>query len=365
MQNDISQYRAYSNGLSKLFPVPNQFTNNSVDADSLKEQLRQYYDVLIKAGVMFTRSELKKKNLIDLRGICTYECHMGNNDVNSCIPDIYGRRITDDFLWNNFWYCYVPCFNEGVLQINTARYLYWKINKLDVIERVMDIFVCDYSRIADVWQMGTNFNAHFEFDAVESVNKYSKESIRKKISEDHLMRVRLNDYQAPYQIYNIIPCENFNWNSREIELWKNMVASSEGYQRQLETKNTNAGLELLKIFSHFILLSNQELYENKPKADRKTNAAKRKVKIESGEVISSEKLVRVVGHVCVTSEKPPKLPSKETVVKYKTAVWTARGGVRHMKNGKLVPFRESVRHRKCLQQQSADMKAPSTKIIMR
>ena len=39
MQNDISQYRAYSNGLSKLFPVPDQFTNNPTDADSLKEQL--------------------------------------------------------------------------------------------------------------------------------------------------------------------------------------------------------------------------------------------------------------------------------------------------------------------------------------
>ena len=35
-----------------------------------------------------------------------------------------------------------------------------------------------------------------------------------------------------------------------------------------------------------------------------------------------------------------------------------------MKNGKLVPFRESVRHRKCLQSDAND-NIPVTKIIMK
>ena len=66
----------------------------------------------------------------------------------------------------------------------------------------------------------------------------------------------------------------------------------------------------------------------------------------------------------MTPEKPPRMPSKESVIKYKTAVWIARGGIRHMKNGKLVPFRESVRHRKCLQSDAND-DIPATKIIMK
>ena len=43
-----------------------------------------------------------------------------------------------------------------------------------------------------------------------------------------------------------------------------------------------------------------------------------------------------------------KLPTKETVIRYKTAVWKSRGGVRRLKNGKLIPFKESIKHRKYL-----------------
>ena len=70
-----------------------------------------------------------------------------------------------------------------------------------------------------------------------------------------------------------------------------------------------------------ILVAHQELYFNKPKADRKSNSQKKKVKIEADEVLHSDKIVRAVGGIKMTSEKPPRMPSKESVVKYKTAVW--------------------------------------------
>lgn len=359
-----SDIRSYSNELDATFTNVENDTLSINNKTILTEELRQYYDKLINSGVMFKRSDLKKMKMIDMRDICTYNRHYGNSDLDSCIPDVSGSRITDDFLWNNFWYCYIPCFNEGVLQLNKARYLYWKIKKLNIAERTMDIFVCDYNRISEIWQMGTNLNAHFIFEPSEIVQKYSQEILRRKISEDSLMRVRLVDYQTSSQIYKIIPIDNFNWNHREIEIWKHMVSISEAAEHNLRKKNTNAGLELLKIFTHFILVANQELYFNKPKADRKANSQKKKVKIEAGEVLHSDKIVRVVGGIKMTSEKPPRMPSKESVIKYKTAVWTARGGIRHMKNGKLVPFRESVRHRKCLQSDAND-NIPVTKIIMK
>lgn len=76
-----------------------------------------------------------------------------------------------------------------------------------------------------------------------------------------------------------------------------------------------------------------------------------------------KKIVRTVGGIKMTSPKPPRLPSSDSVIHYKTAVWTARGGVRRMKNGKLVPFKESVRHRKCLQKE--DDQVPQTTIRLK
>lgn len=76
-----------------------------------------------------------------------------------------------------------------------------------------------------------------------------------------------------------------------------------------------------------------------------------------------KKIVRTVGGIKMTSPKPPRLPSADSVIHYKTVVWTARGGVRRMKNGKLVPFKESVRHRKCLQK--VDDQVPQTTIRLK
>lgn len=122
-----SDIRCYSNELDFTFTNIENDILNINNKTILTEELRQYYDKLISSGVMFKRSDLKKMNMIDLRDICTYNRHYKNPDLDSCIPDVSGSRITDDFLWNNFWYCYIPCFNEGVLQLNKARYLYWKI----------------------------------------------------------------------------------------------------------------------------------------------------------------------------------------------------------------------------------------------
>lgn len=122
-------------------------------------------------------------------------------------------------------------------------------------------------------------------------------------------------------------------------------------ERLQQHHNTNNAYELAKLFTHFILLANQELYMNKPKAIRKnakSTKAKRIVETDTS-VQQPRKLVRTVGKISMQSEKPPKMPTRETIVHYKTAVWKARGGVRRMKNGKLVPFKESIRRRKCLQ----------------
>ena len=58
---------------------------------------------------------------------------------------------------------------------------------------------------------------------------------------------------------------------------------------------------------------------------------------------------RTVGGLCITSKDIPKMPTHKTVMRYKVASWKTRGFIRTLPNGKKVHVRESVHHRKCLQ----------------
>lgn len=319
------------------------------EMDIRSEVLREYNDNLVQRGIAMTRKDLKQKNIIDLREICTYNKQTGVDDKNK-IPDISGKNITDEFLYNNYWYAYIPCFNEGVLQLNASRYFYWKIRELNTTNRTMQIYVCDYSRINNIWQMGTHIDVTYHFESEEKLKGCSMIIARFLIPK--MFHAEINASKSYVEIYKMIPLDNFYWNERKKKVWDRVISYSLSVRNQLKRHGTDEGSELLKSFTHFILLANQELYYNKPKASRSENKVRRNIEVIGN--ATPRKLIRTVGRTKMTSEKSPKLPTKESVIHYKTAVWTARGGVRRMKNGKLVPFKESVHHRKCLLEQKED-----------
>ena len=119
--------------VAKRFGIQNE--SQLLDmASTGRELLREYNDALLCAGIAMSRAEIKTKNRIDLRGLCTYEKYKGKADEKNRIPDIDGKRLMSEFLYSNYWYCYIPCFSEGVLQLNTDRYVYWKVAKVDTTE---------------------------------------------------------------------------------------------------------------------------------------------------------------------------------------------------------------------------------------
>lgn len=334
-------------------------------ASTGRELLREYNDALLCAGIAMSRAEIKTKNRIDLRGLCTYEKYKGKADEKNRIPDIDGKRLMSEFLYSNYWYCYIPCFSEGVLQLNTDRYVYWKVAKVDTTENAMDVFICDYNRIGSVWQMGVSTDVHYQFlDADKVRERYTVDTVR-YVTVSGGVNVQLDNCREYSKIYRLLPMDSFSWSEKEREIWNKFIANAEADEKQnLSLKGSNSCYELSKIFTHFVMLSNQELWLNKPKAvrsGRSTSETVRKTKV--GERKDVKKIVRTVGGIKMTSPKPPRLPSADSVIHYKTAVWTARGGVRRMKNGKLVPFKESVRHRKCLQK--VDDQVPQTTIRLK
>lgn len=350
--------------VAKRFGIQNE--SQLLDMASIgRELLREYNDALLCAGIAMSRAEIKTKNRIDLRGLCTYEKYKGKADEKNRIPDIDGKRLMSEFLYSNYWYCYIPCFSEGALQLNTDRYVYWKVAKVDTTENAMDVFICDYNRIGSVWQMGVSTDVHYQFwDADKVRERYTVDTVR-YVTVSGGVNVQLDNCREYSKIYRLLPMDSFSWSEKEREIWNKFIANAETDEKQnLSLKGSNSCYELSKIFTHFVMLSNQELWLNKPKAvrsGRSTSETVRKTKV--GERKDVKKIVRTVGGIKMTSPKPPRLPSADSIIHYKTAVWTARGGVRRMKNGKLVPFKESVRHRKCLQK--VDDQVPQTTIRLK
>ena len=287
--------------VAKRFGIQNE--SQLLDmASTGRELLREYNDALLCAGIAMSRAEIKTKNRIDLRGLCTYEKYKGKADEKNRIPDIDGKRLMSEFLYSNYWYCYIPCFSEGVLQLNTDRYVYWKVAKVDTTENAMDVFICDYNRIGGVWQMGVSTDVHYRFwDADKVRERYTVDTVR-YVTVSGGVNVQLDNCREYSKIYRLLPMDSFSWSEKEREIWNKFIANAEADEKQnLSLKGSNSCYELSKIFTHFVMLSNQELWFNKPKAvrsGRSTSETVRKTKVGERKDVKSHTTEVACFHTC-------------------------------------------------------------------
>ena len=287
--------------VAKRFGIQNE--SQLLDmASTGRELLREYNDALLCAGIAMSRAEIKTKNRIDLRGLCTYEKYKGKADEKNRVPDVDGKRLTSEFLYSNYWYCYIPCFSEGVLQLNTDRYVYWKVAKVDTTENAMDVFICDYNRIGGVWQMGVSTDVHYRFWDVDKVReRYTVDTVR-YVTVSGGVNVQLDNCLEYSKIYRLLPMDSFSWSEKEREIWNKFIANAEADEKQnLSLKGSNSCYELSKIFTHFVMLSNQELWLNKPKAvrsGRSTSETVRKTKVGERKDVKSHTTEVACFHTC-------------------------------------------------------------------
>lgn len=362
IKNDV--YIEFNNQSIKNLPK-NSLTDVSNEAH---EMLKEYNFKLIDKNYAIKRSELRKKDTIDLRNILTYQNKSYENKTieEYALPDIRFHTLPSEFLVNNYWYCLIPCFNEGVMQLNEARYIYYKILNIDTIQNKLDIQIKDYLRMDNIWQISVHTTIHYDFNnpqfkqdmnvlfnlITNDDNHLANEIISRLFTDIIINHVTHDNDMNFAEIYRLIPYDEMHWSESQINIWENLIIHyAEDSKQKIRETGSTAEEALIKIFIYATLLSNQILSENKPKAVRNSNktTSKRTIVTETNSK-QPKKLVRTVGNIYMSSVKPPKLPTEETVIHYKTAVWKSRGGVRHMKNGKIVPFKESIKHRKCLQQ---------------
>lgn len=315
---------------------------------------RQYNKMLVQKNYALSRGQLKKLNTIDLRpflfepddpAIDTYQ--MPFDLINDIIHKY--SKDNDMITYSNMagFYVCVPCFSEGVLHITRDRYIYWKIQELKIHgeDRYIKIYLKDYIAYPEYWQPGVEGNLTIPYEIETDI-----------LGTPKFKDIKTSDDIQFSKMFRLLTPQDLAWSNEDYEFFKKTCLNmADTTDLEMAKAGTNNFRSLSVTFMALMSLINFQLYKNKPVANRKANKAKTKVIVQTVDEKQPKQLIRNVGTISIKSVKPPRLPSEETVIHYKVAQWTARGGLRHMKDGRIIPFKESVRRRKCLQDKTSDV----------
>lgn len=335
-----------------LQPASVGMTGKGID-----ECLRDYNDALIKKMHWMTRREVKQKDVIDIRPILNRqnaESWMAPSPGASDDDIIYG--VTD------YWYCYVPCFEEGVLHVNDCRYIWWRVEDLDFDNNRMAVRLQDFIYYADGggWQPGVTGLVCWRFEDPDTVHAgFDPESDPKLLHPPVKFAAVPEDSIPDYiAMYKLVDINTLGWNAAKKKIWRdtimaNAVTGCERMKKQTGMHNLD---NLAGMFTSYMLRINKILDLNKKAkcASRAVSkeshteylAEKKKAKSENRK-LEPERRIMNVGPIVITSRLKPK-PGGRAVADYKKLAWKTRGHMRTLKSGKRVWVRESVHRRKAL-----------------
>jgi hypothetical protein len=278
-------------------------------------------------------------NMFDIRAITE-----PTNDPTQ-IPKIKIETEMEDFIRKTDWLSIVPCFSEGVVQLNKDRYIYYKIEKIDAQNQNYTITLHDYIyRERTHWEVGVQGTLFVSFYEKENETTFSLMPLQ---NETYPHR-RFNE------LYNLIPISEFDWNDAKKTEWKNIMTYAKMMQKQLIKARNNPIEDMFMIMAKAITAINFYLSQNKPSRPINQQRIKRKVEIKTEKITEKPISIRKVGTILIKSEKPPKPITKDSIIHYKTPSWKKRATIRTLRDGRKVYVRESVCHRKCLKDQNID-----------
>ena len=310
------------------------FDQSLIQNKSRVQQLfRDYNRMLIDIGYGMRRSQLKQKNLIDARSL-----FQNKTDIEYAAPKIMDTAITHSDGFKKFvneqnWYIFIPCFESCVIQINKDRYFYLEIKELDTINQKLTLYAKDYLMDCEgVWTPGVSGTIHF--DNLQNEPK-------------SMMQRSYENYMLLSDVYRMIPQKQLKWSDNDYKFWLDIIVEyAVKTEEKLKKNGTDNFREFVKIIQTILPVINYQLYLHKPKPKR-TPKQSSSVKSIPDLTTEPKRITRIIGPISTKSPKPPKLPTEESVRKYKVASWHCRGGMRRLKSGKLVPFKPSIHHRKC------------------
>ncbi len=342
--------------LGTLMAQPSSFTMIGEQSSRL---LREYNLKLIEKMGYMTRRQLKQKDIVDLRAILPLK---GTMEWQAPQPMLNA----EDKLYSveEYYYAYIPCFAEGAYHVNGGRYIYWKLQDLDLEQHRMLVWLQDYIYYNDGcgWQPGVCGTLGWKFaDPLHEKDLAVQEHRRMRAELGHGDNEGdVPDYAAMYGLLD--PVDDMHWGPDDRMAWETVVRPySKAAGSVVRQKSGLDNLDSLgHMFTTYTIKVNRILSEHKKaaRASRQASKAehekylaeKKKALDEQGPEAAKkikERRVRTIGEITITSRSVPK-PGRRAAADYKKPAWKTRGHLRKLPSGKRVYVKESVHRRKAL-----------------
>ena len=291
--------------------------------------MTDYNKKLIDDGLFPSEKEvLTRNNIIDVRHYVERP-----KDLNS-MPTI---KLSDEdyqFLSENDWTLIIPCFEKGTIILNKYRYIYFELKNINVQNKTITAIIQDFeivtSKNSSYWEPG--IQVEYEIKPDLWINNSRPITILNK--------------KTNFDIYNLIPASEFDWTKDQkiafdmVQTHAKLVSQAED-SGKIEMSFSN---NFVNVFTVICIIVNSALNREKLRTKRKkrektndkTNTSSHKPvkkEFEENDEDTIRRLTRYVGKIKIKSQKPPKRPTEETIIKYKVASWPRKGYVRRNKNG--------------------------------
>ena len=308
---------------------------NKIPTNKHFEQLlTEYNQKLIEKGYGISKEKLLSLNVFDVRQIV----EKGENNSPIYIAPVKLTEEIKTWYKTHGWLSLIPCFSEGVMHLNDDRYLYYRVENLNTDTKTYTITLNDYIQQKTYWDVGCQ-----ETYTIKMTNDETLYEMEELIDEEHPQRM------YP-QLYTLIPAYEMGWNTQLQKEWQIIINYTIAARKGMTAGIVNFQSYMCTQFLHIIMIINFYLSKNKAsrpiKEKEETNT--RHTEKKKADVINTERPKRRVGIIIVKSDKPPKIITKDSVIKYKTVSWHRRATTRTLKSGRTVFVKESVCYRKCL-----------------
>lgn len=313
----------------------------------------EYTKTLHRLGIAKTKQELLNADIIDIRGL-----YPGSSDFDLKIP-----LTTEDekaYINDTGWVVFIPCFAEGVIHLTDNRYWDYKIMEMDSDQQMYRVLIREYLNVNNVWEMSVTAFARIYFsDMTQCTDKvhieFTIDENDKYCSVDHKM------------LYSALSRKKLKWSKDDYRLWKDIIIPyADKITKDFKSKNKTAYGELTRLFVNIIMHINYTMHMNKMSRPQKPTHHKTvtaDTKIVVNKQSQPERLTRTVGGIVIKSEKPARVPTEKSIIRYTMASWNTRGFIRHYKSGKTVYVKPSVHHRHCLNDNETDNRPKQTIIV--
>lgn len=296
----------------------------------LQDLIKDYNFKLIDHGLAVKRSQLRKNDTINVQDICEYQ-----NDDEWSLPKIpFDKFDIEQTIYEmpDLWHYLIPCFKTGIIQLNTARYIYFDVIDTNVDNKSITVELIDYLRDESIWQRGISEIVTFklkDFNQAafqQKMSNYATQLLLKQKGDlsrneifhkinlavlgNFIRNVITEHNQMTYaDIYQLLSIDDLKWTNYQYDLWKKIIIKYS--QKFLDLTERQQHFDSLLIwYTAFIIASNIAIEQTKAHPDK---IQEQRVKSKTTE---PDKIITTIQNIKFISKEPVKLIKDETITKH-------------------------------------------------